>query len=110
MKKIVLIEDRFKRQELFISETNFDFEKYSDIVDNIILDDFYPLANEIINNNFDLSQYEIIICHKSVQLENKNESNSIITSRLIEYCKNNNKTYILLFYPHSVTVLPALFV
>ena len=101
MKKIVLIEDRFKRQELFISETNFDFEKYSDIVDNIILDDFYPLANEIINNNFDLSQYEIIICHKSVQLENKNESNSIITSRLIEYCKNNNKT--LVFFSGGIS-------
>ena len=101
MKKIVLIEDRFKRQELFISETNFNFEKYSDIVDNMILDDFYPLANQIIDNNFNLSQYEIIICHKSVQLENENESNSIITSRLREYCKNNHKT--LVFFSGGIS-------
>ncbi len=45
MKKIVLIEDRFKRQELFISETNFDFEKYSDIVDNMILEVTLPSNN-----------------------------------------------------------------
>jgi len=81
MKKIVLIEDRHKRQELFTQELNFNFEQYVDVLDNVILDDFYTLADEIIHDSFNLSEYDIIVCHKSVQLEENADSNSIITSQ-----------------------------
>ena len=69
MKKIILIEDRYKRQELFVKELDFEFENYRNILNNVILDDFYHLANEIMHNSFSLSQYDIVICHKSVQIE-----------------------------------------
>ncbi|WP_121628747.1 response regulator [Poseidonibacter antarcticus] len=101
MKKILLIEDRYKRQELFKNELSFDFEQYKNILDNIILDDFYQLANEMIHNSFNLSQYDIIICHKSVQLEENNDSNSIIVTRLKEYCKKEQKT--LIFFSGGIS-------
>lgn len=101
MKKIILIEDRHKRQELFTKELNFEFEQYTDILDNIILDNFFTLANEIIHDSFNLSKYEIIICHESVQLEENKESNSIIKSKLEEYCKNNHKT--LVFFSGGIS-------
>jgi len=101
MKKIVLIEDRYKRQELFTQELNFEFEPYADILDNFILDDFYTLANEIIHGSFSLSKYDIIICHESVQLEENKESNSIIKSNLEQYCKKNQKT--LIFFSGGIS-------
>ena len=94
MKKIVLIEDRHKRQELFTQELNFNFEQYVDVLDNVILDDFYTLADEIIHDSFNLSEYDIIVCHKSVQLEENADSNSIITSKLREYCKTHHKIFV----------------
>lgn len=101
MKKIILIEDRHKRQELFTKELNFEFEQYTDILDNIILDNFFTLANEIIHDSFNLSKYQIIVCHESVQLEENKESNSIIKSKLEEYCKNNHKT--LVFFSGGIS-------
>jgi CheY-like chemotaxis protein len=93
--KIVLIEDRQTRQELFALEFEFRFEQYSDILDNIILDNFSKLASDIIDHSFDLSQYSIIISHKSVQIEDRKDSNNIIISRLKEYCKKHNKILVL---------------
>ena len=78
MKKIILIEDRHHRQELFRSDLNFDFTQYEDVLSNIILDDFYSLANEILNDNLNLLNYDIIICHKSAQLKENQQSNNII--------------------------------
>lgn len=101
MKKIILIEDRHKRQELFTSESDFDFEEYAQILDNIIEDDFYRLANEILNDSFSLSKYDIIICHKSIQLKENNGSNSVIISRLKEYCKQHKK--ILIFFSGGIS-------
>ena len=101
MKKIILIEDRYKRQELFTEELDFEFENYKNILYNVILDDFYHLANEIIHNSFSLPQYDIIICHKSVQIEDKNDSNGIIINRLKEYCKVHQKT--LIFFSGGIS-------
>ena len=41
MKKILLIEDRAKRQQLFMDETGIDLSKYSDILDNKTDVDYY---------------------------------------------------------------------
>jgi len=101
MKKIILIEDRYKRQELFVKELNFEFEKYHQIVDNFVLNDFVHLANELLHDSSSLLDYDIIICHKSVQLEDDKDSNGIITSRLIEFCKQYQK--ILIFFSGGIS-------
>ncbi|NBK99278.1 MAG: response regulator [Erysipelotrichia bacterium] len=95
MKKIALIEDRDTRQERFSQEENFDFETYRSILDNFVFEEFEELALQILNDSFNLLQYDVIICHKSVQIVDKNDSNLVITSRLKDYCKKHQKTLIL---------------
>ena len=43
MKKILLIEDRVKRQQLFIDNTGIDLSRYSDILDNETDKNYYEL-------------------------------------------------------------------
>jgi len=87
MKKILLIEDRAKRQELFIEDTGINLLKFEDILDNKIDEDYYKL---ILEDKIDLSQYGIIISHKSVG------NNSKVIDKLKEYCKST-KTPLILF-------------
>jgi len=56
MKKILLIEDRADRQELFLKNTQIDLTEYGDILDNTV---------EKQNNSFDFEEYSTIIIHKS---------------------------------------------
>ena len=87
MKKILLIEDRAKRQELFIEDTGINLLKFEDILDNKIDEDYYKL---ILEDKIDLSQYGIIISHKSVG------NNSKVIDKLKEHCKSA-KTPLILF-------------
>ena len=54
MYKILLIEDRVERQQLFSDETGFNFEKYKSILDN---------RNSL--DGIELGQYNTIVCHRS---------------------------------------------
>jgi hypothetical protein len=86
MKKILLIEDRAKRQERFMDDTGIDLSKYSDILDNETDKNYYEL---ILNEGINLSQYDIIISHKSIG------GNSKVIDKLKEHCKKTNTPLIL---------------
>lgn len=72
MHKILLIEDRVERQQLFSKETGFNFEQYSNILDNRVSLD-----------GIELDQYATIICHRSAF----GESNSNVLDILKDHCK-----------------------
>jgi hypothetical protein len=90
--KIALIEDRVKRQKDFLERNNINFNSYLDLLDNFIEEKANNLLEDIINDSFDLLEYEIIICHKSVEYDDKN---SVIISNLKKYCKSHNKILVL---------------
>ena len=89
MKKIALIEDRYKRQDYFLTQTNIDLIEYEDILVNFIEEKALNLLENIINNNIDLIDFDIIICHKSVK------NNTIILSNLQNFCKKHDKILVL---------------
>jgi hypothetical protein len=91
MKKVLLIEDRYKRQQLFKKETGIDLEKYSDILDNCIEDKYNTFLNEMLIDNFDLGYYDVIITHKSAF----GADNDVILTKLTEHCKKNAKPLVL---------------
>ena len=90
--KIALIEDRVKRQKDFLEKNNINFNSYLDLLDNFIEEKANNLLENIVNDSFDLLKYEIIICHKSVEYDDKN---SVIISNLKKYCKSHNKILVL---------------
>ncbi len=83
MKKVLLIEDRYKRQRLFRQQTGIELEKYSDILNNCIEDKYNAFLNEMFLGNFDLSSYNIIITHKSAF----GDDNDVILKKLKKHCK-----------------------
>jgi hypothetical protein len=91
MKKILLIENRPKRQRLFMNEVKIDLTKYSDILDNKINEEYHKFIEDIKKDIFDLTQYNIIIAHNSIFLN----ENSVILGKLKNYCKINNKSLVL---------------
>ncbi len=91
MKKILLIEDRYKRQRLFRQQTGIDLEKYSDILDNCIEDKYNGFLNELLQGGFDLSAYDIIVTHKSAF----GDDNDVILKKLEEHCKKYAKPLVL---------------
>lgn len=72
MHKILLVEDRVERQEIFSKETDFNFDQYSDILDNRTSLD-----------GVELKQYRTIVCHRSAF----GGSNSNVLDYLKEHCK-----------------------
>lgn len=96
MKKILLIEDRTQRQQLFMNETKINLDLYSDIIDNCINDKYNNLLEELKNDSFSLDNYSIIISHKSAF----GDDNSIIVSKLKKYCENTNK--VLVFFSGGI--------
>src|SRR5574344_2765961 len=90
--KIALIEDRVKRQKDVLENNNINFNSYLDLLDNFIEEKANNLLENIVNDSFDLLEYEIIICHKSVEYDDKN---SVIISNLKKYCKSHNKILVL---------------
>ena len=95
MKKIVLIEDRHKRQELFIQQSGFDFEKYKHILDNFTISDDCEETVKNLIDYLDFLIYDVVICHKSVECKGIDNSNERILNKITNYCKDNQKTLVL---------------
>lgn len=91
MKKILLIEDRTKRQNDFLSELNIDLTHYESILDNKIDSQYSQFLQEIKDNTFNLNIYEIIIAHESIFIG----ENRVVLNKLKAYCKVNKKTLVL---------------
>lgn len=91
MKKILLIEDRHKRQRLFRQQTDIKFEDYNDILDNCIEDKYNAFLSEMLIGSFDLSSYDIIISHKSAFAD----ANELILKKLTDHCKKHSKSLVL---------------
>jgi len=83
MKKVLLIEDRFKRQERFQEDLDIQLEIYDDILDNMIFDKYEELYQLLKNQEFDFTPYSIVIVHKSAF----SDDNSVITAYLERMCK-----------------------
>ena len=91
MKKILLIEDRFQRQALFMRETKIDLEQYSHILDNVSNGDEVNLFELTIKGEFDYAKYDYVLCHKSIF----NGDNSQFISLLKKHTQENNISLIL---------------
>ena len=93
MIKVLLIEDRKKRQEEFINQTgiNLNDSIYSSILDNMVDDKYLDIFKQLKSDILDFDDYSVIISHKSA-FENEN---SEILSKLEIYCQNNNKVLVL---------------
>ena len=90
MKKILLIEDRTERQNLFINDTKITLNEYDNILDNRINEKYHSFVEAIKNDAFSLDSYAVIIAHKSA-FENDNTS---IIQKLEKHCKNHQKTLV----------------
>lgn len=91
MSKILLIEDRSKRQRLFMEDTGIDLSKYSSIVENAVDEKYNQVYNDLLKESFNFDDYEIIISHKSAY----DDDTSAILHRLENYCKMQEKKLIL---------------
>lgn len=91
MRKILLIEDRSHRQNDFVELSNINLESYHEILDNKIDEKYEEFIENIKNNNFDLSKYDVIIAHQSIFINDFKE----ILGKLKSYCKNNHKKLVL---------------
>ena len=98
MKKIALIEDRTKRQELFIEATKIDLDGYLDILDNIIEDSYQEFKDTILKDDCILDKYDIIISHRSA-FEDKN---SQILSIIEKHCEKFGKP--LIYFSGGISV------
>lgn len=91
MKKILLIEDRCKRQELFTKDTNIELNQYGDILDNFTGEEYDAFLSSFIKDDFSLENYAVIIVHKSAF----HDKNTQILLKLSEYCKIERKPLVL---------------
>lgn len=89
MKKIALIEDRYKRQTHFLEQNSINIDDYEINLDNFIEEKATNILENIFNNHIDLIEFDIIICHKSV------ENNTLILGNIKDYCKKYQKTLVL---------------
>ena len=65
MKKILLIEDRQARQQLFMNHTNIDLNEYRDILDNKTAQAYDEVYEAFQNGDFDFDNYAMVIVHKN---------------------------------------------
>ena len=98
MKKIALVEDRTKRQELFMEATKIDLNAYSDVLDNIIEDDYRDFRDTILKDETILEKYDVIITHKSAYENNNSQTLSIIE----KYCENSGKP--LVYFSGGISI------
>ena len=85
--KILLIEDRQARQQIFINKTHIELESYMDILDNKIGEMYNEIHVALQNDTYDLSEYSVIITHKSAFGDN----NAATLSKLESHCKAHDK-------------------
>jgi len=86
MKKILLIEDRYKRQEMFQEDLEIDLKNYNDILDNVIYDKYDEVFELLKNGEFDFSVYGIVITHKSAF----GDDNTKVLTYIENQCKKNS--------------------
>ena len=91
MKKVLLIEDRFKRQEKFKEKLKINLEKYNDVLDNAVYEGYEEVYSFLKNHNLDFSPYDIVLVHKSAF----GDENSTISAYIEQECK---KMSIMLIY------------
>jgi len=92
MKKILLIEDRSKRQYDLLSKAQIDISLYYEVVDNKIEEKYIDFMENIKKDLVDLSSYEVIIAHNSIFSGDENRS---ILSKLKNYCKYSGCSLVL---------------
>ena len=83
MKKILLIEDRFKRQEIFQEELEINLEEFNDILDNTTYERYEDVYEILKKEEFNFSPYSVAIVHKSAF----GDENSTITAYIEQKCK-----------------------
>lgn len=93
MIKVLLIEDRKKRQEDFIARTGIDLNDtiYEGVLANMVDYKYLEIFKKLQSSMFDFDDYSVIISHKSAF----GNENSEILSKLETYCQNNNKVFVL---------------
>ena len=84
MKKILLIEDRQSRQQLFMNHTNIDLNEYRDILDNRTGQAYDEVYESFQNGDFDFDDYAMVIVHKSAF----NEDTQEVLYGIENECKN----------------------
>ena len=92
MRKIVLIEDVVSRQKDFMKETDFDLLEYEDILENAIGDRYREIEESLQSDDFDLSEYAMIMAHESAFGTDVKFS----LEKLKQYCEES-KTPLVLF-------------
>ena len=97
MKKIALIEDRTRRQELFVEATKIDLYRYL-VLDNIIEDSYQEFKDTILKDDSILDKYDIIVSHRSA-FEDKN---SQILSLIEKHCEKFGKS--LIYFSGGISV------
>ncbi|MAD41905.1 MAG: hypothetical protein CL623_05885 [Arcobacter sp.] len=95
--KILLIEDRIKRQQLFMEETNIELDSYSDILFNCTGEAYDEVFYQLQNDTFDLTPYDIIISHKSAY----GDKNTQTLEKLKKHCKDTNTP--LIFFSGGIS-------
>ena len=88
---ILLIEDRAKRQKLFMEDTNVNLEIYSDILENCIDEKYDKFLQGVLHDDFDFTPYDVIITHKSAY----DKDNIKILDILKNHCKTHKKSLVL---------------
>lgn len=100
MKEILLIDDRAKRQKELLNNSNVDINSFLEILDNKIDNEYERFLEEIMNDTFILSNYEVIIVHQSIfQID----ENKVWLKKFKEHCKKNNCS--LVFFQVEIIIL-----
>lgn len=98
MKKILLIDDRARRQYNSTKDTGIDLTNYNDIIDNFTSDSYKQLLKRFRNDDFDmLNDYETIITHRSAY----DEINSQVLDILKDICRKEKKK--LVFFSGGIS-------
>ena len=91
MKKILLIEDRKTRQHGFLNNINLDLNSYSDVLENKIGEEYKKFYEKIKIDNFDFSEYILVISHKNAF----NGDTQKVIFNITKECKDKNIPMVL---------------
>lgn len=88
--KVLLIEDRQKRQEQFLNNSNVDLQQYS-MLDNVTGNRYQKFKKNILEDQDILKKYDVVISHRSAF----DKDNARIMDIMEEYCIKYSKKMIL---------------
>lgn len=96
--KIILIDDRTKRQVKYTEDTGVYLERFSEILENYTAEKYEILLEEFNAKDYStLEKFDVIITHRSAFGDN----NSIILDKIKELCAKSNKT--LVFFSGGIS-------